>query len=472
MRLGGPVCADTVHIFDPIDQARMPIGKLLIANRGEIALRILRTCRELGIATVAVHSTVDRNALHVQLADEAVCVGDAPSSRSYLNIPNILAAATSRGADAIHPGYGFLAESAAFAEICRDHGLTFVGPSPEAILAMGDKATAKRTMQQVGVPTIPGSEGLLESVEDAMDQAQRMGFPVMIKATAGGGGRGMRLVPSADQLERLFKAAQGEAEAAFGNPGLYMEKFIDRPRHVEVQVLADRFGNVVHLGERDCSIQRRHQKLLEEAPSPGLDPLVRERMGDAATAVARTIGYEGAGTVEFLLDRSGGFYFMEMNTRIQVEHPVTEMVTGLDLIAEQLRIAGGEPISVAQEEVRLQGHAIECRINAEDPRQNFRPSPGKITGWLPPGGPGVRVDSHVYTGYDIPPFYDSLIGKLIVWAPTRELALRRLRRALSEWAVTGIPTTIEFHLALLEQPEFLNGQVYTKFVEEKMLPLS
>jgi acetyl-CoA carboxylase biotin carboxylase subunit len=450
----------------------MPIGKLLIANRGEIALRILRSCRELGIATVAVHSTVDRNALHVQLADEAVCVGEAPSSRSYLNIPNILAAATSRGADAIHPGYGFLAESAAFAEICRDHGLTFVGPSPEAILAMGDKATAKRTMQQVGVPTIPGSEGLLDSVEDAMDQAQRMGFPVMIKATAGGGGRGMRLVPSADQLEGLFKAAQGEAEAAFGNPGLYMEKFINRPRHVEVQVLADRFGNVVHLGERDCSIQRRHQKLLEEAPSPGLDPLVRERMGNAAAAAARTIGYEGAGTVEFLLDRSGEFYFMEMNTRIQVEHPVTEMVTGLDLIAEQLRIAGGEPISVSQKEVRLQGHAIECRINAEDPRQNFRPSPGKITGWLPPGGPGVRVDSHVYTGYDIPPFYDSLIGKLIVWAPTRELALRRMRRALSEWAVTGIPTTIEFHLALLDRPEFQKGEVYTKFVEEKMLPLS
>ena len=450
----------------------MPIGKLLIANRGEIALRILRSCRELGIATVAVHSTVDRNALHVQLADEAVCVGEAPSSRSYLNIPNILAAATSRGADAIHPGYGFLAESAAFAEICRDHGLTFVGPSPEAILAMGDKATAKRTMQQVGVPTIPGSEGLLDSVEDAMDQAQRMGFPVMIKATAGGGGRGMRLVPSPDQLEGLFKAAQGEAEAAFGNPGLYMEKFINRPRHVEVQVLADRFGNVVHLGERDCSIQRRHQKLLEEAPSPGLDPLVRERMGNAAAAAARTIGYEGAGTVEFLLDRSGEFYFMEMNTRIQVEHPVTEMVTGLDLIAEQLRIAGGEPISVSQKEVRLQGHAIECRINAEDPRQNFRPSPGKITGWLPPGGPGVRVDSHVYTGYDIPPFYDSLIGKLIVWAPTRELALRRMRRALSEWAVTGIPTTIEFHLALLDRPEFQKGEVYTKFVEEKMLPLS
>ena len=450
----------------------MPIGKLLIANRGEIALRILRSCRELGISTVAVHSTVDRNALHVQLADEAVCVGEAPSSRSYLNIPNILAAATSRGADAIHPGYGFLAESAAFAEICRDHGLTFVGPSPEAILAMGDKSTAKRTMQKVGVPTIPGSEGLLESAEAAAALAQSMGFPVMIKATAGGGGRGMRLVPSADQLEALFKAAQGEAEAAFGNPGLYMEKFIDRPRHVEVQVLADRFGNVVHLGERDCSIQRRHQKLLEEAPSPGLDPVVRARMGEAAAAAARTIGYEGAGTVEFLLDRTGAFYFMEMNTRIQVEHPVTEMVTGLDLIAEQLRIAGGEPISVAQQDVRLQGHAIECRINAEDPRQNFRPSPGKITGWLPPGGPGVRVDSHVYTGYEIPPFYDSLIGKLIVWAPTREMALRRMRRALSEWAVTGIPTTIEFHLALLDRPEFQRGEVYTKFVEDKMLPLN
>ncbi|MFM7643024.1 MAG: acetyl-CoA carboxylase biotin carboxylase subunit [Cyanobium sp.] len=450
----------------------MPIGKLLIANRGEIALRILRSCRELGIGTVAVYSTVDRNALHVQLADEAVCVGEAPSSRSYLNIPNILAAATSRGADAIHPVYGFLAESAAFAEICRDHGLTFVGPSPEAILAMGDKATAKRTMQRVGVPTIPGSEGLLDSFEDAAAQAQLMGFPVMIKATAGGGGRGMRLVPSADQLEGLFKAAQGEAEAAFGNPGLYMEKFIDRPRHVEVQVLADRFGNVVHLGERDCSIQRRHQKLLEEAPSPGLDPSIRQQMGHAAAAAARSIGYEGAGTVEFLLDGSGNFYFMEMNTRIQVEHPVTEMVTGLDLIAEQLRIAGGEPISVTQEDVRLVGHAIECRINAEDPRQNFRPSPGKITGWLPPGGPGVRVDSHVYTGYDIPPFYDSLIGKLIVWAPTRAMALRRLRRALSEWAVTGIPTTIEFHLALLEREEFQKGEVYTKFVEEKMLPLS
>lgn len=447
----------------------MPIGKLLIANRGEIALRILRTCREMGIATVAVHSTVDRNALHVQLADEAVCVGEAPSSRSYLNIPNILAAATSRGADAIHPGYGFLAENANFAEICHAHSITFVGPSPESIRAMGDKSTAKHTMRRVGVPTIPGSEGLLDNPETAGRLAEAMGYPVMIKATAGGGGRGMRLVPSADQLESLFRAAQGEAEAAFGNPGLYMEKFIDRPRHVEVQVLADRHGNVVHLGERDCSVQRRHQKLLEEAPSPGLSADLRQRMGDAAVSAARSISYEGAGTVEFLLDRSGHFYFMEMNTRIQVEHPVTEMVTGIDLIAEQLRIAGGEPISVLQEDIKIRGHAIECRINAEDPSHNFRPAPGRITGWLPPGGPGVRVDSHVYTGYEIPPFYDSLIGKLIVWGVDRDAALSRLRRALSECAITGIPTTIDFHLALLDRPEFQRGDIHTKFVEQEML---
>jgi acetyl-CoA carboxylase biotin carboxylase subunit len=334
---------------------------------------------------------------------------------------------------------------------------------------MGDKATAKRTMQQVGVPTIPGSEGLLEDPSEAAALAERMGYPVMIKATAGGGGRGMRLVPAADQLESLFRAAQGEAEAAFGNPGLYMEKFIDRPRHVEVQVLADRHGNVVHLGERDCSIQRRHQKLLEEAPSPGLDPELRRRMGEAAVAAARSIDYEGAGTVEFLVDRSGAFYFMEMNTRIQVEHPVTEMVTGIDLIAEQLRIAGGEPISVRQDQIQVSGHAIECRINAEDPSHNFRPAPGKITGWLPPGGPGVRIDSHVYTGYEIPPFYDSLIGKLIVWGVDRDHAIRRMRRALSECAVTGIPTTIEFHLALLDRQEFQRGEVWTKFVEEEML---
>ena len=447
----------------------MPIGKLLIANRGEIALRILRSCREMGIATVAVYSTVDKNALHVQLADEAVCVGDSPSSKSYLNVPNILAAATSRGVDAIHPGYGFLAENDRFAEICGDHGLIFVGPSPHAIRSMGDKSTAKSTMQNVGVPTVPGSEGLLDSVSDASKLASEMGYPVMIKATAGGGGRGMRLVNHSDELENLFKAAQGEAEAAFGNPGLYMEKFIDRPRHVEVQILADRFGNVVHLGERDCSIQRRHQKLLEESPSPALDDHLRIRMGEAAVAAAKSINYEGAGTVEFLLDRNGSFYFMEMNTRIQVEHPVTELVTGMDLISEQLRIAGGEKLQFSQAEIKLEGHAIECRINAEDPSHNFRPSPGKITGWLPPGGPGVRVDSHVYTGYDIPPFYDSLIGKLIVWGKDREAALKRMERALSECAVTGITTTIDFHLNLLKRKEFIEGDVHTKFVEQEML---
>jgi len=447
----------------------MPIGKLLIANRGEIALRILRSCREMGIATVAVYSTVDKNALHVQLADEAVCVGDSQSSKSYLNIPNILAAATSRGVDAIHPGYGFLAENDRFAEMCGDHGLVFVGPSPHAIRSMGDKSTAKSTMQMVGVPTVPGSEGLLESVSAASELASEMGYPVMIKATAGGGGRGMRLVGHEDELDNLFKAAQGEAEAAFGNPGLYMEKFIDRPRHVEVQILADRFGNVIHLGERDCSIQRRHQKLLEESPSPALDHHLRLKMGEAAVAAAKSINYEGAGTVEFLLDRQGNFYFMEMNTRIQVEHPVTELVTGMDLISEQLRIAGGEKLKFSQEEIKIEGHAIECRINAEDPSHNFRPSPGKITGWLPPGGPGVRVDSHVYTGYDIPPFYDSLIGKLIVWGRDREAALKRMERALNECAVTGITTTIDFHLNLLKRKEFVKGDVHTKFVEQEML---
>ncbi|KGG13323.1 Biotin carboxylase of acetyl-CoA carboxylase [Prochlorococcus sp. MIT 0601] len=418
---------------------------------------------------MAVYSTIDRNALHVQLADEAVCVGDSPSNKSYLNVPNILAAATSRGVDAIHPGYGFLAENDRFAEMCSDHGIVFVGPAANAIRSMGDKATAKSTMINVGVPTVPGTDGLLGSPEEAATFAKQIGYPVMIKATAGGGGRGMRLVPGPDSLEDLFKAAQGEAEAAFGNPGLYMEKFIDRPRHVEVQILADSHGNVVHLGERDCSIQRRHQKLLEESPSPALDSNLRLRMGEAAVSAAKSIKYEGAGTVEFLLDRQGNFYFMEMNTRIQVEHPVTEMVTGIDLIAEQLRIAGGEAISFTQDDVQLRGHAIECRINAEDSSHNFRPSPGKITGWLPPGGPGVRVDSHVYTGYEIPPFYDSLIGKLIVWDHDRQSALKRMRRALNECAVTGIPTTIDFHLQLLDRQDFLNGDVHTKYVEQEML---
>jgi acetyl-CoA carboxylase biotin carboxylase subunit len=446
----------------------MHFSKILIANRGEIALRILRTCEEMGIATVAVHSTIDRHALHVQLADEAVCIGDSPSSKSYLNIPNIIAAALTRNATAIHPGYGFLAENARFAEICADHQISFIGPTPDAIRAMGDKSTAKETMIRAGVPTVPGSEGLLMSDQEAHAIAQRIGLPVMIKATAGGGGRGMRLVREEGDLTKLFFAAQGEAEAAFGNPGVYLEKFVERPRHIEFQILADSYGNVIHLGERDCSIQRRHQKLLEEAPSPALTPELREKMGMAAVMAAKSINYVGAGTVEFLLDASGAFYFMEMNTRIQVEHPVTEMITGLDLIAEQIRIAQGERLQLTQDQVVLKGHAIECRINAEDPDHNFRPQPGRISGYLPPGGPGVRMDSHVYTDYEIPPYYDSLIGKLIVWGPNREAAIRRMKRALRECAITGVPTTIGFHQKILEIPAFLKGEVYTNFVEQMM----
>ncbi len=446
------------------------VEKVLIANRGEIALRIVRSCRELGIATVAVYSTVDKKALHVQLADEAVCVGDSSSNKSYLNIPNILAAATSRGVDAIHPGYGFLAENDKFAEMCNDHGIVFIGPSPKAIRSMGDKSTAKETMEAVGVPTVPGSKGLLSNIDEAYKLANDIGYPVIIKATAGGGGRGMRLVENAENLEKMFKAAQGEAEAAFGNDGLYMEKFIKKPRHVEIQILADRSGNVVHLGERDCSVQRRHQKLLEESPSPAINTELRKKMGNAAIAAANSIGYEGAGTVEFLVDDNDNFYFMEMNTRIQVEHPVTEMVTGVDLIAEQIKIASGSNLEFNQDDIHLNGHAIECRINAEDPSHNFRPSPGKITGWLPPGGPGVRVDSHVYTGYEIPPFYDSLIGKLIVWGKDRNTAIKRMNRALNECAVTGIPTTINFHLTLLNKAKFKEGKIHTKYVEEELLP--
>ncbi|MEG4532127.1 acetyl-CoA carboxylase biotin carboxylase subunit [Microcoleus sp. D2_18a_D3] len=444
----------------------MGFSKILIANRGEIALRILRTCEEMGIATVAVHSTVDKHALHVQLADEAVCIGPPTSSKSYLNIPNIIAAALTRNAAAIHPGYGFLAENARFAEICADHQITFIGPSPAAMRAMGDKSTAKETMQRVKVPTVPGSEGLLADDREALSIAREIGYPVMIKATAGGGGRGMRLVREASELPKLFSAAQGEADAAFGNPGLYLEKFIEKPRHIEIQILADNYGNVIHLGERDCSIQRRHQKLLEEAPSPALSQKLRDQMGHAAIAAAKSINYTGAGTVEFLLDKSGKFYFMEMNTRIQVEHPVTEMITGLDLIAEQIRIAQGEKLQIKQNQVILNGHAIECRINAEDPDRNFRPHPGIISGYLPPGGPGVRMDSHVYTDYEIPAYYDSLIGKVIVWGRDRPTAIRRMKRALRECAITGVPTTLSFHQKILDSPEFLNGEVYTNFVEQ------
>lgn len=446
----------------------MQFSKLLIANRGEIALRIIRTCEEMGIATVAVHSTVDRDALHVQLADESVCIGEAPSSQSYLNIPNIIAAALTHNATAIHPGYGFLAENARFAEICADHNLIFVGPTPESIQAMGDKSTAKETMKRVGVPTIPGSDGLLSDEGEALAIATQIGFPVIIKATAGGGGRGMRLVREPEELTQAFQAAQTEAGAAFGNAGVYLEKFVECPRHIEFQILADNYGNVVHLGERDCSIQRRHQKLLEEAPSPALSAEQREKMGHAAVLAAQAINYRGAGTVEFLLDASGDFYFMEMNTRIQVEHPVTEMITGLDLIAAQLRVAMGEPLGLTQEQIQFQGHAIECRINAEDPDHNFRPAAGKISGYLPPGGPGVRMDSHVYTDYTIPPYYDSLIGKLIVWGRDRETAICRMQRALREFAITGVPTTIPFHQRIMETPEFRAGKVYTNFVEQVM----
>ncbi len=446
----------------------MQFDKILIANRGEIALRILHTCAEMGIATVAVHSTIDRQALHVQLADESVCIGPPHSGKSYLNIPNIIAAALTRNATAIHPGYGFLAENARFVEICADHNLTFIGPSKEAMLSMGDKSTAKKTMEQAGVPTVPGSKGLLRDETEAIATAAKIGYPVMIKATAGGGGRGMRLVRDKSQLVSLFRAAQGEAEAAFGNGGVYLEKFIECPRHIEFQILADTHGNVVHLGERDCSIQRRHQKLLEEAPSAVLDEQLRTKMGEAAILAAQSINYVGAGTVEFLLDKSGNFYFMEMNTRIQVEHPVTEVITGLDLIAEQIRIAQGEKLRFTQEEVRLQGHAIECRINAEDPEHDFRPQPGRISAYLPPGGFGVRMDSHVYTDYEIPPYYDSLIGKLIVWGKDRDIAIKRMKRALRECAITGVPTTIGFHQRILDTPAFLKGEVYTNFIQEHL----
>ncbi|NEQ82260.1 MAG: acetyl-CoA carboxylase biotin carboxylase subunit [Moorea sp. SIO2I5] len=447
----------------------MKFSKILIANRGEIALRIIRTCEEMGIPTVAVHSTIDQHALNVQLADEAVCIGDPPSNKSYLNIPNIIAAALTRNATAIHPGYGFLSENARFAEICADHQISFIGPTPEAIRAMGDKSTAKETMQRAGVPTVPGSDGLVSSEEEAYAIARQIGYPVMIKATAGGGGRGMRLVQDDSQLIKLFQAAQGEAQAAFGNGGVYIEKFIQRPRHIEIQILADNYGNAIHLGERDCSIQRRHQKLLEEAPSPVLDPELRAKMGNAAVMAAKSINYVGVGTVEFLLDASGEFYFMEMNTRIQVEHPVTEMITGLDLIAEQIKIAQGEKLSLTQDQITLKGHAIECRINAEDPDHGFRPQPGRISAYLPPGGPWVRMDSHVYPDYEIPPYYDSLIGKLIVWGATREAAIQRMKRALRECAITGVTTTLTFHQKILETPAFLEGQVYTNFVEKEMM---
>lgn len=438
--------------------------KILIANRGEIALRVIRTCREMGIQTVAVYSTADAESLHVRFADEAVCIGKPQSSDSYLNIPRIMAAAEITNADAIHPGYGFLAENAEFADICARYNIKFIGPTSEMMRLMGDKITAKDTMIKAGVPVIPGSEGLLQSVDEAKLLAAEMGYPVLLKATAGGGGKGMRLVWKADEIEKAYESAKTEAGAAFGNDGIYMEKFVEEPRHIEIQVAGDQFGNVCHLSERDCSIQRRHQKLVEESPSPFMTPELRQAMGEAAIKAAKAINYESVGTIEFLVDKHRNFYFMEMNTRIQVEHCVTEEVINYDLIKEQIKIAAGIKISGKNYEPTM--HAIECRINAEDPYNDFRPSPGKITVLHTPGGHGVRVDSHIYAGYTIPPFYDSMIGKLIAVAQTREEALDTMERALSEYVIEGVKTTIPFHLQLMRDERFRSGNFTTKFIED------
>ena len=437
--------------------------KILIANRGEIALRIIRTCREMGIKTVAVYSTADKDSLHVKFADEAVCIGGPKSQESYLNIPHIMAACEITNADAVHPGYGFLAENAKFAQICADHGIKFIGPTPDMINKMGDKITAKETMIKAGVPVVPGGEGLLESIDAAKKLAKEIVYPVIIKATAGGGGKGMRVVWNESEIEKAFNDAKMEAAASFKNDGLYMEKFVEEPRHIEIQVAGDQFGNVCHLSERDCSIQRRHQKLVEESPSPFMTPELRQRMGDAAIKAASAINYESVGTIEFLVDKNRNFYFMEMNTRIQVEHCVTEEVVSYDLIKEQIKIAAGEKISGKNYEPQL--HAIECRINAEDPYNDFRPSPGKITVLHTPGGHGVRVDSHVYAGYVIPPYYDSMIGKLITVAQTREEAINTMYRALSEYVIEGVKTTIPFHLQLMQNEDFRKGNFTTKFLE-------
>jgi acetyl-CoA carboxylase, biotin carboxylase subunit len=437
--------------------------KILIANRGEIALRIIRTCREMGIKTVAVYSTADRDSLHVRFADEAVCIGPPASRLSYLNIQHIISAAEVTGADAIHPGYGFLSENAEFSQICADYGIKFIGATAEQINGMGDKATAKATMRAANVPVIPGSEGLLESIEEGKSLASDMGYPVILKATAGGGGRGMRIVTKEAEFEKAWNDARQESGAAFGNDGLYLEKFVEEPRHIEIQIIGDQYGKVCHLSERDCSIQRRHQKLVEETPSPIITPELREKMGEAAIKGAQAIGYEGAGTVEFLVDKHGNFFFMEMNTRIQVEHPITEEVTDFDLIKEQIKVAAGEPISGRNYTPKL--FAMECRINAEDPANNFRPSPGKITNMHFPGGHGVRIDSHVYSGYTIPPNYDSMIAKLIVSGQSRAEVITRMKRALQEFVIEGIKTTIPFHIKLMDDEEFRSGNFTTKFLE-------
>jgi acetyl-CoA carboxylase biotin carboxylase subunit len=436
--------------------------KILIANRGEIALRVIRTCREMGIKTVAVYSTADRESLHVRFADEAVCIGPPKSADSYLNIPNILAAAEITNADAIHPGYGFLSENAKFSEICREYGIKFIGPPPEAINSMGDKATAKETMKKAGVPVVPGSDGLLQSLDEAKKVAAEIGYPVIIKATAGGGGRGMRVIWKEEDLEANIDSAKRESGAAFGNDGMYMEKFIEEPRHIEIQIVGDQYGKACHLSERDCSIQRRHQKLIEESPSPFMTDELRERMGEAAVRGAMAVNYEGAGTIEFLVDKHRNFYFMEMNARIQVEHPVTEEVIDYDLIKEQIKVAAGIPISGKNYIPKM--HAIECRINAEDVFNDFRPSPGKITTLHVPGGHGVRVDTHIYSGYTIPPYYDSMIAKVIATAQTREEAIATMERALSEFVVEGIKTTIPFHMKMLKDENFRAGNFNTQYL--------
>ncbi len=443
-------------------------SKILIANRGEIALRIIRACRELGIPSVAVYSQADNESLHVKFADEAICIGAGPSASSYLDYRRILSAAEVTGADAIHPGYGFLAENAEFAEMCIDSGLTFIGPSPDAIIRMGNKALARDTMQKAGVPITPGSDGAIHNLDHARKVAGEIGYPVILKASAGGGGRGMRIVRNPEGIEASFELARAEAEAGFSNPELYLERYIENPRHVEAQIVADKFGNVLFFGERDCSIQRRHQKLIEESPSPAVDDKLRKRIGDAAILAAKSVDYVGAGTVEFLLTPDNEFYFMEMNTRIQVEHPISEEVTGVDLLKLMIRAVAGEELGIQQESIKIRGHAIECRINAEDPNRNFLPAPGTLETFHMPGGFGVRVDSHAYNGYKIPPFYDSLIAKLIVWGETREEAIDRALRALEEFVVEGIPTTIPLHKEVLQLEQFRTGAISTNFLEEWM----
>lgn len=442
--------------------------KILVANRGEIAVRVGRACHDLGIKVVAVYSDVDRDSLHVQYADEAVCIGPAPIGKSYLNIPSIISAALLTDVDAIHPGYGGLSEVPHFAEICEDHGLTFIGPSVRAMELVGDKAMAREIMKESGVPVAPGSDGIVADVEEACEVAESIGYPVLLKASNGGGGKGIRVCENRTELKKNFSLAQAEAEASFGSSKVYIEKAISNPRHVEIQVLADNEGNVVHFGERDCSLQRRHQKLIEESPSPAVTPELREKMGQDAIKVVRASNYTSAGTIEFLLDDDGNYYFMEMNARIQVEHPVTEMVTGVDLIKEQIRIAAGEKLSFSQEDIKVRGHSIECRICAEDPERNFAPSPGRIEFYIPPGGPGIRVDTHIYPGFEISPYYDSMIAKIISWGMTREEAIARMARALDEMVLTGIKTNISFFKRVLKDECFLRGDVHTNFIQSRL----